>query len=118
MNTLLLPLAARVVCLAAALVPAASAAPPARPDPFLRPNLAPESAVEAAPAPAAAWRPPLRAIVLAGERSMVKIGAVVVELGEELDGYRLVRVAEDKAVFARGRERVELTMARERAAAP
>lgn len=98
--------------------PAAFAAPPARPDPFLRPNLAPEAAAEAVPAPAPAWRPALRAIVSAGERSMVKIGAVVVELGEELDGYRLVRVDEDKAVFARGRQRVALTMARERAVEP
>jgi len=40
----------------------------------------------------------------------VKIGNVVVELGGEIEGWRLVRVAEDKAVFTRGRQRVALTM--------
>jgi hypothetical protein len=107
--------------LAGAGAPAAAADAPARHDPFARPNLSPDAAVvapSAHSAPAAEWRPQLRAIVLAGERSMVKVGAVVVQLGDEVDGDRLVKVAEGKAVFAKGRRRVELTMGGDGAGAP
>ena len=92
-------------------------------DPFARPNLAPAAVAEAVavPAPAAptaTWRPALRAIVLAGDLSMVKIGGSVVELGEQIDGYRLILVTEEKAVFAKGRQRGVLTIGGDRGVAP
>jgi len=101
---------ALIACLAGAAGMAAAADTAPRHDLFARPKLAPEAAGEPASAARSDWHPPLRAIVLAGERSLVKIGNVVVELGGEIEGWRLVRVAEDKAVFTRGRQRVALTM--------
>lgn len=65
-------------------------------------------------APTPPWRPPLRALVVAGARSMVLIGATVVELGGSLDGYRLQSVDEDGALFIKGRQRVTLLMGRNR----
>ena len=98
-----------------------AAEPAAGPDPFARPNLTPSATAETSTVPTAppvAWRPALRAIVLAGNLSMVKVGSSVVELGEEIDGYRLIRVTEEKAVFAKGRRRVELTIGGDRGTTP
>lgn len=95
---------------------AADAAP--RHDPFARPKLAAETPAIPAAAPTAEWRPQLSAIVAAGARSMVQVDSTVVELGEEIDGFRLVSVTEKKAVFAKGRRRVELTIGSERADTP
>ena len=89
-----------------------------RHDPFARPKLAAEAPALPPPTPAAEWRPHLSAIVAAGARSMVQLDSTVVELGEEIDGFRLVSVTEKKAIFAKGRRRVELTIGNERADTP
>jgi hypothetical protein len=68
------------------------------------------TATAASEAPAPAWRPQLRALVVAGARSMVLIDASVVELGGSLDGYRLQAVDENGALFVKGRQRVTLLM--------
>lgn len=106
----------KILGLALLLCGAAGAAP--RHDPFARPKLAAETPTLATPAPAAEWRPQLSAIVVAGTRSMVQVDSTVVELGEEIDGFRLVSVTEKMAVFVKGRRRIALTIGSERADAP
>ena len=81
-------------------------------DVFARPTLVAAEPAQAAASEAGSWRPALRAIVQAGDRSMVLVDRSVVELGGSIDGYRLVGVDHDKAVFAKGRRRVELTLGR------
>lgn len=109
--------AAAVVWLSAAASPAVATDLALRHDVFSRPTLqalAPPVVVAPAPAPleASPWRPTLRAIMLAGERPTVLVDRSFVELGERLDGYLLIAVGEDRAVFAKGRQRVELLLGR------
>lgn len=86
-------------------------------DVFRRPNL--NAAVPQQPAQPQAeeWLPNLRAIVMAGERSLVLVERSVVEIGGAVDGYRLVGVTESTAIFARGGRRFELVLARGKAQA-
>jgi len=95
-----------------------------RNDPFVRPNLNANAAGGAASGAAggsdrgaaeAPWQPRLRAVVVAGPRSSVLVDGQVVEMGGEVDGYRLIRVLPDKAIFVRNGRRVELTLAATRA---
>lgn len=98
-----------------------------RHDPFARPDLTPPAARPATAVPAvstplstegdgtpSAWRPPLRAIVVAGSRSMVLLDRAVVAMGEQQDGYRLDAVGETSAVFVKGRQRVTLYLEKAR----
>lgn len=106
--------AAALCCLAAASPRAAAGNVALQNDVFTRPTL---GAADPAPPAASAtpsWRPALRAIVQSGERSMVLVDKSVVELGGTIDGYRLVAVADNKAVFAKGRQRVELTLGKDK----
>lgn len=81
-------------------------------DVFARPNLSASAPERAAPVEVEAWRPTLRAIVLAGERSLVLVDKSAVELGGAVNGYRLVGVTESRAVFTRAGQRIELTLGR------
>lgn len=92
----------------------AGAAEPLRHDPFawpaaVRPVAAALGGGET-PAPGPVWRPKLRAIVNAGSASLVSIDGTVVALGAQIDGYRLVRVGERSATFAKNGTQVELKM--------
>jgi len=85
-------------------------------NPFARPVPATAAAGIAAPAsavaaPAAAWKPELRAILAAGARSMVNVEGTVIPVGEHFEGHRLVEVHETSAVFVNGsRKRVTLSL--------
>ena len=80
-------------------------------DPFARPDLSASPPGAAASGPATpVWQPRLRAVVVAGRRSLAKVDDSVVELGGEVDGYRLIQVLPDKAIFVRAGRRVELTI--------
>jgi len=85
-------------------------------DPFTRPLLAPPPAPAAsAPAytikaPEPAWYPELRAIMVAGPDSMVDVGGALVRLGEHINGYRLVEVHDETAVFVNDKKRVTLSL--------
>lgn len=68
------------------------------------------AAVAATPAPAAPWEPRLRAVVVAGGRSMALVNGSVVAIGEQIDGFRLVRVQERTATFEKNGQHVELKM--------
>jgi len=91
---------ASAACAAALLAVAARAddAPLAK-NPFVRPPL-----VElAAPESVAAAPPPLevRAVLSAGDASLVDVGGRIVRVGDEVDGYRLVAVSEEGARFVK-----------------
>jgi hypothetical protein len=95
-------------------------APALKNDPFARPQLSsrgapPAGNVPSAPSPAApgsSWNPELTAILSAGKDSMVKVGGVMVRMGEVVDGHRLVQVRESEAVFiaVQDRKRVVLSL--------
>lgn len=95
---------------------AASADPGLRHDPFVRPNIEPTPPAAAAPGATAAseWKPQLRAVMVAGSSSMVNVDGTIVRVGGQIDGFRLTRVAEHKAVFVKNGVRVELTTDGER----
>ena len=86
-------------------------------DPFVRPMLAPRPASAAAgpantvnaPVPEPVWKPELRAIMMAGPKSIVNVEGTLVRIGEEIDGYRLVEVHEETAVFVNNGKRVTLS---------
>ena len=102
------------LAIATSLTPALAdrASPALQHDLFSRPNLGASTQERTAVPVAEAWRPSLRAIVLAGERSMVLVDRSMVEIGGAVDGYRLVGVTESKATFVRGGQRVELSLGR------
>lgn len=84
-------------------------------DPFTRPMLtgpaAPLSANSAnAAMPEPVWKPELRAIMLAGPKSIVNVGGMLVGIGEQINGYRLLEVHEETAVFVNNKKRVTLTL--------
>ncbi|OGA24786.1 MAG: hypothetical protein A3I02_12230 [Betaproteobacteria bacterium RIFCSPLOWO2_02_FULL_67_26] len=112
-------------CLAAALALATglavAQAPALKNDPFARPLLSSHgapapgnvpSAARVADAPVMSWNPELTAILSAGKDSMVKVGGVMVRVGEVIDGHRLVAVRESEAVFiaVQDRKRVVLSL--------
>jgi hypothetical protein len=56
----------------------------------------------------ASGEPVLRATLVAGEASLADLGGVVLAVGEQTHGYRLVEVREFEAVFERGGENLVL----------
>jgi hypothetical protein len=58
------------------------------------------------------WRPELRAVLVAGDRSMADVGGIIVKLGGEVDGFRLVEVRDRKAVFLKNGTRLTLSIDR------
>ena len=78
--------------------------------PALRAPAPAKTGASAAEPSAEVWQPRLRAVVVAGSRSMVNVGGSIVSLGEQFEGYRLVGVEENKATFSKNGLRVELKM--------
>jgi hypothetical protein len=78
-------------------------------DPFVRPQLVehqePATAAEAAAPPLE-----LRAILFAGDASRVDIGGRIVRVGEEIDGFTLISVSEDGALFERGGRSIRIAL--------
>ncbi len=56
------------------------------------------------------WNPQLIAVMVAGKDSLVNLDGVIIRLGEENDGYRLVQVRDREAVFKKGNKRIVLNM--------
>jgi len=73
-----------------------------------RPGLQPQQAAATPPL----WRPELRAVLVAGDRSMADVGGIIVKLGGEVDGFRLLEVRDRKAVFVKGGTRLTLSIDR------
>lgn len=64
------------------------------------------------PAPIAATEPlpVLRALLRGGSRPMANVDGRLLEIGESIDGLRLVEIGEYSAVFVKGRQRIELAL--------
>jgi hypothetical protein len=94
---------------------------PLRNDPFSRPQLAAMASKNPAIAglgtttspeagPLVTWAPRLKAVLVAGDRSLVNLDGTIVRLGEEVDGYRLVQVQDREAIFKKEKQRIVLKM--------
>ena len=84
-------------------------------DPFTRPASRPISARglgAMASDVSPATLPELRAILLAGSKSMVNLGGTMVRIGEAIDGYRLLRVSQRQAVFSKDGTNIALSLDR------
>ena len=77
-------------------------------DPFVRPDLSVAAASDPAAGREGQWSPVLNATLVAGDRSLANLGGVVLGIGEETHGYRLVEVRAWEAVFEHGGERTVL----------
>ncbi len=87
-------------------------AQPLRFNPFEAPDLearaaSGEDAKSLAPV---AWAPVLKATLVAGNDSLGDLGGVILRLGEETHGYRLVEVRRWEAVFVRAGQQIVLSV--------
>ena len=55
-------------------------------------------------------QPQIRGILVAGDQSLVNLGGELLGIGESANGYRLLQVREDHAVFQRGDEVITLSL--------
>jgi hypothetical protein len=78
-------------------------------DPFARPVLAPRP-TSTTPESESEWKPELRAVLVAGPKSIVNIEGALLRHGDQFNGYRLVEVHEESAVFVNNNKRVTLTL--------
>jgi hypothetical protein len=98
----------RAWLLAASLSAASALATEAlRHDLFARPN---RTSSATGSESLATWNPTLTAVLVAGDESLANVGGTIVKVGEEIDGYRLLRVQEGTAVFVKNGIQVVLTM--------
>lgn len=113
------PFYIRWVCALAAAAPACvgSHAAGLQHDLFARPALQalkpeqPQSVKTVAPAPPPPeWKPELKAIITGGGTAMVNVEGRIVQMGQEMDGYRLVGVEERRAIFVRDKVRYTLLL--------
>lgn len=96
------------IALTAVLLPVAATAEPLRHDPFARPfQLGSSTASTDVNNPGS---PRLIAVIVAGKKSLVNLNGTIIGIGEEKDGYRLLRVRDRKAIFKKGKKRVVLDM--------
>lgn len=82
-------------------------------DPFARPLLSAPPSNTAAGTVAEEempWNPQLIAVMVAGNNSLVNLDGIILKIGEEQDGYRLVQVRDHEAVFKKGNKRIVLNM--------
>lgn len=91
---------------------AGDVAPSLRHEPFVRPPLASASASSASGGDITAreWKPKLRGVITAAKGSLVNVDGMILSLGEQIEGFRLMRVEERKAVFMKNGVRIELTI--------
>lgn len=59
---------------------------------------------------AARRNPGLRAVLVAGSKSVVDFGGVILQIGESTDGYLLLAVAEDWATFSRSGKKIVFSL--------
>lgn len=95
------------IALMAGLLPVAATAEPLLHDPFARPFQ-----IGSTPwADANTSRhPKLIAVIVDGEKSLVNLNGTIIGIGEEKDGYRLIKVGDRKAIFKKRKKWVVLEM--------
>jgi hypothetical protein len=105
-------IAGLAVMLLSLLSTGANAAGEIQRNPFVRPPI--EVLQEQNPAETdrqiQAWRPVLRAVLVAGGKSVADLGGVILKIGESTNGYRLLTVREGTATFSRDGERVVISL--------
>lgn len=81
-------------------------------NPFARPSVEELNATTSARASRLdeVWRPQLRAVLVAGSRSVADLGGVILNIGQSTNGYRLISVREEAATFVRNGEQVVLSL--------
>ncbi len=95
----------------------AQADTPLKHDPFARPTQAALQQLKPQPqnagaisAQESAWNPELKAVMLAGAKSMVNVDGQMVGIGEEIHGHKLLEVRDGEAVFITGGKRRTVAM--------
>jgi hypothetical protein len=71
---------------------------------------------KAPPAPIE-WKPELRAIIRGGDTAWVNVEGRIVQVGQDMDGFRLINVEERRAVFVKDELRYTLDLREIKAAA-
>lgn len=96
-----------LIALMAGLLPGAAIAEPLLHDPFARPFQ-----IGSTPSTDAntSGNPKLIAVIVAGKKSLVNLNGTIIGIGEEKDGYRLIRVQDRKAIFKKRKKWVVLEM--------
>lgn len=105
--------AALLQSLAGGMARAVEAPEAPRHNPFQRPAATMQAAVTADGQAVAEDTTPrllLKSMLLAGPDTVVSINGQLLRLGESVDGWRLLSARAGRAVLAKGRERIELTM--------
>lgn len=104
-----------ILVLVAVIVAAPAGAAELRHDVFERPNaevLKPTGAAPVKtlppPPPPVEWKPELRAIIAGAGGGMVNVEGRILQIGQEIDGYRLAEVHDRQASFVKGRTRYTL----------
>lgn len=98
------------------LAPPVFSAEPLRHDPFARPAFAQAGAGGATVMRAGNgdelmnWAPQISLLMKAGRDSMAVVNGSVIRLGESVDGYRLVLVRQDEAVFMKNGKRMAIQL--------
>jgi hypothetical protein len=95
------------LALMAGLLPVAATAEPLLHDPFARPFQIGSTPSTGANTPR---NPKLIAVIVDGEKSLVNLNGTIIGIGEEKDGYRLIKVWDRKAIFKKRNKWVELEM--------
>ena len=98
------------VLMAVYFLPPAFAGDSLKHDPFARPLLSVPLSSGIAAEEEMPWNPQLTAVMAAGKNSLVNLDGVILKIGEEQDGYRLVEVRDREAVFRKGNKRIVLNM--------
>ncbi len=103
-------LAVSLLALGVAFAAPIAAEPPPAPLPELRfdPFAPPELGEGTAADPAGAFVPVLRGTLVSGEGSLANLGGIVLRIGQEAEGWRLVEVGPFQATFERGGQLVVL----------
>lgn len=83
-------------------------------DPFQKPKLKktfvkPKSVAQSIK-PAASWTPHLISTLRAGDHSMANVGGEIIAVGEEINGYKLIKVSERAVVFINQGQTTRLTL--------
>ena len=63
-----------------------------------------------APPPPPEWQPELRAIIRGAASAMVNVEGRIVQMGQEIDGYRLVELHDRTATFVKDKVRYSLVL--------
>jgi hypothetical protein len=114
-SRVILLLALGQIALSGAALPAHAAGPQhdvfERPKPRTLKQQDAETVKTLKPAPAPIeWKPELRALISGGETAWVNVEGRILQVGQDIDGFRLVEVQERSAVFVKDNARYTLDL--------